>query len=372
VSNTQDTITGQVRGTTTMTRDRLNRVTQIQQSGVGVTNKRVDMNYEAIFIPVLLGGLAIGVIANMVVPKAALAPTGNDNYQPNPHQELKEAAVEIALSGGVGVGKVAIKKVGQELFEEAAERGAKEALELANRELVKKIDAFAKKYGGRMLSGANQCADNLIGLLPKAKESATEAGQTIKKAADDAGQATGKTSDSAEQAIKKGGGLSKSGQMESRAGQLSDEVAQYHDEYLKAVGNQGDDLSKLAESARKRGVPVSASPNSAGSAAYNPKTNTIQLPPGTKKWEFFEEFLHSKAAKGWRKDEIQSTAERLRQVKNKYGGRAISNVDRVAEEIVVKEWLLKHGKMVGVGPAEQKLLQQQIKKLGTSGIKGGY
>jgi RHS repeat-associated protein len=44
---TQDTIAGQVRGLTTVPRDRLNRVTQIQQSGVGVTNKRVDMNYDA-------------------------------------------------------------------------------------------------------------------------------------------------------------------------------------------------------------------------------------------------------------------------------------------------------------------------------------
>ncbi len=43
----QDTIAGQQRGTTTLTRDRLNRVTQIQQSGVGVANKRVDMNYDA-------------------------------------------------------------------------------------------------------------------------------------------------------------------------------------------------------------------------------------------------------------------------------------------------------------------------------------
>jgi YD repeat-containing protein len=45
--STKDTIAGQVRGTTALTRDRLNRVTQIQQSGVGVTNKRVDMNYDA-------------------------------------------------------------------------------------------------------------------------------------------------------------------------------------------------------------------------------------------------------------------------------------------------------------------------------------
>jgi RHS repeat-associated protein len=45
--STKDTIAGQVRGTTALTRDRLNRVTQIQQSGVGVANKRVDMNYDA-------------------------------------------------------------------------------------------------------------------------------------------------------------------------------------------------------------------------------------------------------------------------------------------------------------------------------------
>jgi hypothetical protein len=45
--STKDTIAGQVRGTTNLTRDRLNRVTQIQQSGVGVANKRVDMNYDA-------------------------------------------------------------------------------------------------------------------------------------------------------------------------------------------------------------------------------------------------------------------------------------------------------------------------------------
>ncbi len=47
LASTQDTIAGQVRGTTALTRDRLNRVTQIQQSGVGVANKRVDMNYDA-------------------------------------------------------------------------------------------------------------------------------------------------------------------------------------------------------------------------------------------------------------------------------------------------------------------------------------
>jgi RHS repeat-associated protein len=45
--STKDTIAGQVRGTTALTRDRLNRVIQIQQSGVGVANKRVDMNYDA-------------------------------------------------------------------------------------------------------------------------------------------------------------------------------------------------------------------------------------------------------------------------------------------------------------------------------------
>jgi YD repeat-containing protein len=45
--STKDTIAGQVRGTTNLTRDRLNRVTQMQQSGVGVTNKRVDLNYDA-------------------------------------------------------------------------------------------------------------------------------------------------------------------------------------------------------------------------------------------------------------------------------------------------------------------------------------
>jgi YD repeat-containing protein len=45
--STQDTISGQVRGTTMMTRDRLNRVSRIEQTGVGVTNKRVDLEYDA-------------------------------------------------------------------------------------------------------------------------------------------------------------------------------------------------------------------------------------------------------------------------------------------------------------------------------------
>ncbi len=43
----QDTTAGQVRGTSTLTRDRLNRLKEIRQSGTGVTEKRVDMRYDA-------------------------------------------------------------------------------------------------------------------------------------------------------------------------------------------------------------------------------------------------------------------------------------------------------------------------------------
>jgi hypothetical protein len=43
-----------------------------------------------------------------------------------------------------------------------------------------------------------------------------------------------------------------------------------------------------------------------------------------------------------------------------------------AEKIVVKQWMLDHPKVSGVGDAERKLLETQIAKLKAYGLSRGY
>ena len=98
----------------------------------------------------------------------------------------------------------------------------------------------------------------------------------------------------------------------------------------------------------------------------------IGVSSGTKKWEFFEEFLHKKVADGWKAKEIAELSKRLKKVKDHKGHRSVSAPGRSAEEIMVKQWLLQHGRLVGVGEAEKTLLRNQIDQLGRYGTGRGY
>jgi RHS repeat-associated protein len=157
-------------------------------------------------------------------------------------------------------------------------------------------------------------------------------------------------------------------------GNVAPEVAQYHAEYAKAAGTQGDDLAKAVANGRKRGAKIVTDSPSPQGSHFNPKNAEIHLSPNAKKWEFTEEYLHSKVAKGWKADEIAYAATQLKPLKinGRTAIKGAENLNGVAEEIVVKEWMLKHAKISGLSPAEQRLLQQQIAKLSTSGFKGGY
>jgi RHS repeat-associated protein len=140
---------------------------------------------------------------------------------------------------------------------------------------------------------------------------------------------------------------------------------EYWDEYYEAVGTQGDDLGSLINSANNKGINIV--PGS--QAAFNPNTGDIELAPDSKKWEFFEEFLHSKVAKGWKAEEKLALTKSLRKVKDFKGKKTVSSPSDSAEEIIVKEWLLKHASLVGVGEPEKILLQNQIRQLRTYGTK---
>ena len=172
------------------------------------------------------------------------------------------------------------------------------------------------------------------------------------------------------QGLKGSGGLDDvEGILGSNKKGLSPAVQEYWDEYYRATGSQGDDLQSLINSAERRGIRISPAKES----AYDPTTREIELSPNAKKWEFFEEFLHKKADEGWKKDEISALTKQLRKVKD-YTGRkkSVSAPATAAEEIIVKEWLLRHGKLVGVQEPEKVLLQNQINQLRNYGTGRGY
>jgi RHS repeat-associated protein len=133
-------------------------------------------------------GIAVPIVVTMLVPQVVQAPTHPGDYHPpDPDQELKEAAVEVLLTGGASGAKVGVKKIGEELFEEAAERGAKEAAELANRELLKRIDDFARKNGGRLpiVNMGAQCLDNIGRQISKTNDELIKVGDDLKGKVDD-------------------------------------------------------------------------------------------------------------------------------------------------------------------------------------------
>ncbi|BDA72782.1 hypothetical protein CAL7716_069480 [Calothrix sp. PCC 7716] len=149
---------------------------------------------------------------------------------------------------------------------------------------------------------------------------------------------------------------------------LSSNVQDYWDEYYQNVGTQGDDLDSLVSKARDKGINIVSGPQ----AAFDPMTGNIELASNSKIWEFFEEFLHKKVAQGWKKDKIASFTQQLRKVKDYKGYKSVKAPAVAAEEITVKQWLLRHATLVGVGEAEKILLQNQINQLRQYGTGRGY
>lgn len=149
---------------------------------------------------------------------------------------------------------------------------------------------------------------------------------------------------------------------------ISPNVEEYWNEYYEAVGRQGDDLQSLSDSARRKGLSVIEG----SETAFNTRTGNIELAPDAKRWEFFEEFLHKKVAGGWKKDEIAALSKKLKKVKDFKGKKSVGAPGTSAEEIIVKQWLLNHGSLVGIGEPERKLLNSQINQLKNYGTKRGY
>lgn len=137
--------------------------------------------------------------------------------------------------------------------------------------------------------------------------------------------------------------------------------------YYYKVGEQGDDLNKLIDTAKDMGVTVKTN---ARESAYDKITKTIELSSNAKRWEFFEEFLHYVVdSKGWKKSEIEVLKKVLRSTKDQYGRRArILKPARAAEEIVVKEWLIEHGLSLGLKKADIALLYEQVEILRKYGV----
>ena len=145
-------------------------------------------------------------------------------------------------------------------------------------------------------------------------------------------------------------------------------VQDYWDEYYKNVGMQGDDLDSLVSSAKGKSINIV----SGSQAAFDPMTGNIELASNSKIWEFFEEFLHRKVAQGWKKNEIAGLTQQLRKVKDDKGYKSVKAPAVAAEEITVKQWLLRHASLVGAGKAEKTLLQNQINQLKQYGTGRGY
>ncbi|MGL5939937.1 MAG: hypothetical protein ACRC2S_06055 [Waterburya sp.] len=169
------------------------------------------------------------------------------------------------------------------------------------------------------------------------------------------------------------GGLDDSARvLENKAARdlTSPNVEKYWNEYYDTVGKQGDNLQSLIDQAKSKGISIV---EDATQATYNLKTKEILVSNDTKKWEFFEEFLHKKVnEEGWKKGEISDLTKQLRKVKDFRRRKQVKAPASAAEEIVVKTWLKNHGKLVGAGDAEKTLLQNQINQLRNYGMGKGY
>jgi hypothetical protein len=134
----------------------------------------------------------------------------------------------------------------------------------------------------------------------------------------------------------------------------------YWDEYYSVVGREAEDIGSLSSAARDRGIKVVES-NYSGYI-----NNTIKTAPDIKRWEFIEEFLHYKV------DKSGSFADVRGPLKKELKLERISQPARVAEEIVVKQWILSKPKFFKLDQPTQVLLQKQIEQLRKYGVSNGY
>ncbi len=142
---------------------------------------------------------------------------------------------------------------------------------------------------------------------------------------------------------------------------LGSDPAEYWAKYYEIVGSQGDKLDDLLANAKRRGLSVKKGAN----ASYS-KNGLITYGPNTKRWELLEEILHHHVnTDGWKIDEIRSLKKVLQR-------RRIELARDVAEEIVIKQWLLQKGNLIGVGDATKQLLREQIQHLRSVGKTNGY
>jgi hypothetical protein len=145
---------------------------------------------------------------------------------------------------------------------------------------------------------------------------------------------------------------------------VSDDVLKYWESYYKAAGVNGDDLTVAIARLRQLGFKVQ--PGEA--AALVKGSNVIKFGPNTKTWELYEEAIHHSVQNGLGKDEIAALAKELRKSFWQRGIRRGSPAD-AAEEIFVKTRLLRR---LDLDEATRTLLEQQIKKLRSRGMPGGY
>jgi hypothetical protein len=144
----------------------------------------------------------------------------------------------------------------------------------------------------------------------------------------------------------------------------SDHVNKYWDDYYRAVGSHGDDLTAATARLRQLGFDV----RSGEAAALVKGTNVIEYGPRTKTWELYEEAIHHSVQRGLGTQEI---AALTKQLKKSYWQRSIRSGSPAdaAEEIFVKTQLLRR---LDLDAHARTLLGQQIENLRLRGMNGGY
>jgi hypothetical protein len=193
------------------------------------------------------------------------------------------------------------------------------------------------------------------------------------------------------------------------------QIKAYFDEYYGKVGRVPDDVSDLVNSSKRKGITV----KEGGEPRFDPNKKTkgtitysVSGEKPIKRWSYKEEFLHSLVAQSRKiKDKVQPQIDRMKAANKKaaqmgqplpyseaeieqltprslreiakikkeieagYAGRKPPNSfssGEAAEEVFVKEWLLKHPKLGEVGESEKILLETQIKRLREHGLSRGY
>jgi Domain of unknown function (DUF4157) len=193
--------------------------------------------------------------------------------------------------------------------------------------------------------------------------------------------------------------------------QWNAEVKAYFDKYYGQVGRHTDDVEDLVASSKRKGIKVEEGDAPSFKEEKKGKGTITYSTDGempTKRWSYKEEFLHSlvdQAKK--RKAKVQPQIDRMNTANQKAAQmgqplpyseaeieqltpRSLREIDQnkaaiqkargkkergdsiAAEEIFVKEWLLKHPKLGEVGEAERILLETQIKRLKQYGLSHGY